>query len=185
MKSKELPDWEEVKAWRTGLMEDPFTADIIRFLLSPAVGEHVERPSRLAGREADQFFMEGGLLWKRKSGGEGYQLVVPHSHIRKVIEELHHSRVGGHCGVRKTATKVSARYYWPRWFHHVQECVGACKACQATAPGPDGREGPMGSLRCSRPWELVAMDMVGPLPTTTSGERFILVAICHFTKFVV
>ena len=43
----------------------------------------------------------------------------------------------------------------------------------------------MGSLRASRPWELVAMDMIGPLPVTTSGERFVLVAICHFTKFVV
>ena len=39
-------------------------------------------------------------------------------------------------------------------------------------------------LRPIRPLELIAADIVGPLPVSTTGKKYILVIIDHFTKYV-
>lgn len=35
----------------------------------------------------------------------------------------------------------------------------------------------------SRPWELISADLVGPLPKSSQGHRFILVVCDYFSKF--
>lgn len=35
----------------------------------------------------------------------------------------------------------------------------------------------------SEPFERTALDIVGPLPITTEGNRYVLVFVDHFTKF--
>jgi hypothetical protein len=42
----------------------------------------------------------------------------------------------------------------------------------------------MKSIEVGRPMELWAMDILGPLPTTTRGNQYILVMSDHFTKWV-
>lgn len=35
------------------------------------------------------------------------------------------------------------------------------------------------------PWQLFGMDWIGPLPTTTDGNRYILTLIDYFSRFVI
>lgn len=44
--------------------------------------------------------------------------------------------------------------------------------------------GILANIPFGEPWEVITVDKVGPLPTTTSGNKFILVAIDIFTKSV-
>lgn len=38
--------------------------------------------------------------------------------------------------------------------------------------------------RVTRPWQMVSVDLCGPLPRSTSGHRYILVVQDYFSKFV-
>ena len=81
--------------------------------------------------------------------------------------------------------KVRERFYWPTMFRDVNRFCRTCNACQR-------RKNPMKTLSAplqkmpvpSRPFEFVSVDHTGPLPLSLSGNRYILVISCHFTKWV-
>src|SRR5699024_6068371 len=49
---------------------------------------------------------------------------------------------------------------------------------------PVQRLGLMASSPPTQPWDTIAMDFAGPLPTSTRGNRFVLVIVDQFTKWV-
>jgi transposase InsO family protein len=49
---------------------------------------------------------------------------------------------------------------------------------------PDKYLGELGTIVSTRPWEVVGSDMLGPLPVTPQGYRYILTFTDHFTKWV-
>ena len=65
----------------------------------------------------------------------------------------------------------------------VKEFVRSCAGCQRAARNNNARA-PLQPLPCvSEPFEKVAFDLVGPLPRTSSGYKYILTMICLFTKY--
>lgn len=36
----------------------------------------------------------------------------------------------------------------------------------------------------TRPWQIIGIDVVGPLPTTNKGNVYIVDCVCHFTRYV-
>ena len=42
----------------------------------------------------------------------------------------------------------------------------------------------MGHLKAGAPWDVLAIDFMGPLPITRRGNRYILVMTDHFSKYV-
>ena len=64
----------------------------------------------------DSLKMSNGLLYKeslQKNGESKYfQLLVPRSSKKEVLEEVHNGVMGGHFGCRKTYEKVKIKYYW-------------------------------------------------------------------------
>lgn len=41
-----------------------------------------------------------------------------------------------------------------------------------------------GKPNVTQPWQMISLDLVGPLPRTYKGYRFILVVVDYFSKFV-
>lgn len=66
---------------------------------------------------------------------------------------------------------------------HVRSFVRSCRVCQHTKPSYQKKPGKMLSTTSTRPWETVAVDLMGPLPRSHAGHEFILVAVDHFTRF--
>ena len=65
----------------------------------------------------------------------------------------------------------------------VKEFVRSCAGCQRAARNDNSRA-PLQPLPCvSEPFEKVAFDLVGPLPHTSSGNRYILTMMCLYTKY--
>ena len=64
----------------------------------------------------------------------------------------------------------------------VRKVVRSCEICQADKHG--GTKGPQGRqrLHAGGPWQKVAVDLVGPMPETARGNRWILVLVDHFTR---
>ena len=160
--------------------------------------EKGERPERreIAGESAflgslwsqfNRLTMEDGLLFRTYESEDGktkhLQLVVPQKLVKDVMVMLHDTPTCGHLGARKTAERVMARLYWRGWRQDVEDYCRSCRVCsERNAPAKMPRA-KMGTMPCGYPMERVAMDVVGPLPKTIHGNRFILVVSDYFTRW--
>ena len=88
-----------------------------------------------------------------------------------------------HSGYRRTLSRLQLNWYWPRMVEDVRRLVGTCEVCQTAKQGgvkkPQGRQ----HLYAGRPWQKVAIDLVGPMPLTQKGNKWILVLTDHFTRW--
>jgi len=71
-----------------------------------------------------------------------------------------------HTGVQRVLTKLQLRWYWPSMGQDVQLKVRQCEICQASRHGPLPGEAGQQRLYARRPWQVVAVDLVGPMPLT-------------------
>ena len=65
----------------------------------------------------------------------------------------------------------------------VRAVVRGCEVCQAAKGGGTTSSGGRQRLYAGRPWQKVAVDLVGPMPETARGNKWILVLIDHFTRW--
>ena len=111
------------------------------------------------------------------------QLVLP-LHCRPVVLRLAHDvPLEGHLGVKKTRDRVLQRYYWPRVFNDVAEYCCTCKVCQRSQPRRPQRAPMVPMPLIAKPFQRIAMDIVGPLPRTLHGNRFILTICDYATRY--
>lgn len=104
--------------------------------------------------------------------GDQVDLVVVPEKLRKtVFNAAHTNLLAGHHGYRKTKQKMAASFYWLGMSQDVHQWSRACDTCQrgnikrrAKAPL---RPLPVITTR-------VAIDVVGPLPRTRRGYKYIL-----------
>ena len=137
-------------------------------------------------RQQDRLTLADGLLCRkfRPSSQEAssLQVVIPSSYIEKVLTLLHDN--SGHLGVRKTMEMVQQRAYWPGYGDRVERWVQECEKCQKRNPPPVKPQAPLGTIAASYPFEKVSWDIMGPLPASSSGHKYILVVTDIFTKWV-
>ncbi|CAK9834654.1 Retrovirus-related Pol polyprotein from transposon 17.6 [Anthophora retusa] len=104
-------------------------------------------------------------------------------HIQ-LIEEAHDSLVGGHKGVNKTYRRLKSRYTWPGMKNEIQEFIRKCKSCQEQKLVRAKTRQPMLITDTPlEPFDKIALDTVGPLPETPSGNRYILTMQDNLTKY--
>jgi hypothetical protein len=116
--------------------------------------------------------------------GSQPRLVVPNSLIDSVFTDVHEDPTAAHQGIRKTLSRVAAAFFWPGWRNDIIQRIRTCKSCQQRKD-PPAKAHPKATLVSSQPNELVAMDIMGPLVTTSDNNQFLLIMQDHFTKFVV
>lgn len=58
--------------------------------------------------------------------------------------------------------------------------------CKAVKQANYNLTTPMGKIRaCTEPWQMIAVDFLGPLPRSSSGNRWILTIVDCFTKYAI
>ena len=102
--------------------------------------------------------------------------IVPPSSLRPKILELAHE---GHPGMDRMKQRLRTKVWWPRIDSEVEKFVKACPSCLAVSRPPSPVPITPTQLPC-RPWEYVAMDFLGPLP---SG-KYVFVIIDYFSRFM-
>jgi len=111
-------------------------------------------------------------------------LVIPTSEIPRIMELAHDHATAAHLGRRKTLSRLTSRFYWPHMRRDVAHYIRACTLCQQYKPSNMKPGGLMQPIIVSEPWHTVGIDVTGPLPKTRRGNRFILVVVDYFTKWV-
>ena len=141
----------------------------------------------LLGEKLDKgySFVEGILVHTTldELGDELRRILVPKGRRKKVLELAHTSTLAGHFGGKKTFARLSGRFLWPRMWLEVKDFVRSCGGCQK-ASRKDKARAPLQPLQVeSEPFSKVAYDLVGPLPKSTRGYRYILTMMDLFSKF--
>ena len=103
------------------------------------------------------------------------QLIVPRSYVSKVLYMAHSHLLGAHLGMDKTRDRVLGRFYWPGVKKDIEDYFRACPECQRTTPRPSVRNPLIPMPLIEVPFDRLALDIVGPLPRTSRGHRYILV----------
>ncbi|GBM73782.1 Transposon Ty3-I Gag-Pol polyprotein [Araneus ventricosus] len=135
----------------------------------------------------DSLHLKDGVLYRKweSDGGNScrWQLNLPKSRIPEVLRETHDSASGGHFGVMKFLSKTRERFYWDRLRADVENWCRECHACGARK-GPKTRtKGRLQRYNVGAPFERMALDILGPFPVTTKGNRYVLVLMDYFTKW--
>ena len=130
--------------------------------------------------------MENGVLYSRWETNDGHgtrlQLVLPRSMVSEVLSALHDAPSAGQPGISKTLERVRERFYWYSQQHDVKDWCQQCKKCSRRKSPQQPERAPLVSSCPGYSFERIALDIMGPLPITESGPKYILVVGDHFTK---
>ena len=108
---------------------------------------------------------------------------VPSSLQSEVLEHIHAGSVGGHLDWSKTLEKLKTRFYWPGHYNDVMMWCSTCSICLTRkSPAPKSKA-PLTSITLGNTMQLVAVDLVGRLPWSPTGNSYILVTADYFTKW--
>ena len=86
-------------------------------------------------------------------------------------------------GIRKTTESIKQRFYWPGYESDIEMYVKECQQCQQHNPWQSHQHAPLGTITASYPFEKVSWDLMGPLPTTSAGNKYVLVITDIFSKW--
>jgi hypothetical protein len=100
-----------------------------------------------------------------------------------ILEQLHDSPMAGHLGKKKTQEKVSGECYWTGWRHATEQWCRKCPRCASRKGLVRKEHGKLHPYAMGAPMEQIAIDILGPLPRTDSGNRYLLVALDYFTNW--
>jgi hypothetical protein len=127
----------------------------------------------------------GLLLRKSTSPTSQDQVLVPLSLRAFILRRYHGLPVSGHLGRRRTYAQIKKSYYWPGLSKDVGKWIGACLACKRRkTPRPQSAGRPGAVSTATRPWEIVAIDIVSAGVTSKGNYTKILTVIDLFTRYV-
>jgi hypothetical protein len=127
------------------------------------------------------------FVWERthllRLWPDGTKKVVPTPEER--VKLIKHAQEDlRHFGVRRTYSLLKIHYWWRGMQQQVQALVARCVVCDRVrasfnAPMPYLQPLPIMGLGCR--WSL---DFAGPLPVTPRHNKYVLVMIEHFSKWI-
>ncbi|GFY24054.1 transposon Tf2-9 polyprotein [Trichonephila clavipes] len=80
-------------------------------------------------------------------------------------------------------SRIPERFFWGKVRADVEQWCKSCDACSARK-GPKIRSrGKLHRYNVGAPFERIAFDILGPLPRTVSGNKYLLVVMDYFTKW--
>ncbi len=181
-------DNPKVVRWGTRLSEYSFEVHHIAGIDNPlAVADALSRvhPVQVSAASSVSALQVAGAS-KRVPGSTVERPAVLVSSVVETIQYVH-SEAAGHRGVKATVDKLlRAGYNRSNLQQEVEYVIANCGICQkiANRRQDDDKSQPRftGIMEVGEEWSL---DTIGPLPADESGNTYIMVAICGFSRFVV
>ena len=119
------------------------------------------------------------LLYRNKSKE---CIVIPAS-LRNSILKWAHNNV--HHGYDRMMKRLEERYWWPLMRKDVAKLAATCHSCQSVKGGNNipFKSGSISTFSAKNIFELISIDICGPLPQTDNGNRYIVSIIDKFSRF--
>ncbi|XP_060758004.1 uncharacterized protein LOC132868818 [Neoarius graeffei] len=107
-------------------------------------------------------------------------LLVPSAMQQEVLQACHNPPHSGHLGEAKTLERLRQGYQIPDVHLFVKKCQH-CNECKAAGPL---KRAQLQSYQAGAPLDRLHLDILGPFPVSSSGNKYILVIIDQFTRWV-
>lgn len=172
---KKDPNLAPILKW----LEDEEPREDQLLLSSPATKHYWQHRNLLSIRDTVLYYK-----WICPGGDSKWLLVVPKDLKESVLLYCHDNILAGHMGMDKTKERVKRNCYW---FHVNQECeeyVKSCSTCNTSKKSQQKGKASMRLYHAGAPMEKVHIDILGPLTTTTKGNKYVFVMIDQFTKWI-
>ena len=140
------------------------------------------RLSRGEGKPVPFIVDDHGTLFRSTKGG--YQIVIPQSLQRRVLELTHHSLLTGHPGGRRMYAYLSRFAYWPSMSVDCYTVVKHCEKCARNRVMLRKKQKNLRLFPATAPSESVAIHILGELLETPRGNLLLLVITDRFSKLV-
>jgi len=126
---------------------------------------------------------DSGILVYQKHG-QPERVVVPKNYIDEIIHDFHSIPICGHFGTAKTIKKLRKKYFWLKFNSSIIKFIRKCDVCQKFKSILKRNRAHLNPIFAHYPFQLIHIDVVGPLTRTIDGNRYIIVVIDHFSKFI-
>lgn len=128
------------------------------------------------------FIIKNNYLYRKDKQKEGNLLRVIRIHeMEPVLYMVHNDPTSGHFGTEIMFNKIRTRYYWPQMYENIREYVKNCDSCQRR--GKPQTHQLLHPIPVHSPFYQIGIDFVGPLPKTSNGNKYIIVAMDYLTKW--
>ena len=160
--------------------QDP---EVMLWLQGGTNGEEEERreaaTARARGR-ALSYRWDGHRLWIQRQEGERQ---VPQPTERETLYWQVHNKLG-HYGGARTLQLLRTAYWWSNMQGDVRKWQGDCQACAQVRARKVKTEAELQSLPIRELGHRWSLDLLGELPMSRRGKRYVLVMIEHVSKWV-
>ncbi len=136
----------------------------------------LEEGKRARKRASNYCWKEQRLYFK--------EVYVPRPEERiPLVVQMHEDL--GHSGEQRMLVEICRKYFWHNRTEDVKSVVGRCQQCQLVGSEGSIRSGDeqLNSIPICDLFHRVALDTTGPLLETRSRNKYILVAIDHYSKW--
>ena len=134
----------------------------------------------------DNFCIENDILYVRDELSEmrvRYRAVLPRSLILRALHAVHSSPLAGHFGVERTLRRAKECFFWVGMHADVKRFIASCHKCMCFKTHrkrePEARKWPAAPHKFYR----VHIDVLGPLPSSAMGHKYICVFVDSFSRF--
>ena len=124
------------------------------------------------------------LIWRGRSGETKFKTIIPKSLQLVLLRQWHDSLQGGHLGANKTWGRArTSGYVWYDMRTTVRMYVRSCLVCAARRTGGERKQHELVQFPVGGRFELVGMDLVGPLPLSSRNNRYLLTITDYWTRW--
>lgn len=123
----------------------------------------------------------GGYVLKDNIVYHKDQLYIPSAKRINIIKEAH--TTCGHGGTVATMNKLK-NTYWPKMQSDINQFVKSCHVCQQRKVPREKPSGSMYHFEIYRPMQVVAMDILGSLTLSSHDNKYLIVSIDMFTRYI-
>ncbi|GFO46495.1 hypothetical protein PoB_007300000 [Plakobranchus ocellatus] len=131
----------------------------------------------------ETYYTCNGIIFRRTNNKcDIDQIVLPKSMRQEVLQACHDSPIAGHLGINATKKRVCSRFSWPSIVRDVTKYVKSCDICQRNCNKLPSLPIQIADI-IDRPFDKVAIDIVGPMMMSDSKNRFILTLVDAATRW--
>ena len=185
-----FPNELNLDKFKQVLLTDIFAGSMLQYLENDELPDNAIK-ARNVVLQADQYYAHEGLLyhiWHTPAKAHMpernvHRLYIPVQLIDTVLNNCHDHVLAAHFGFQRTYNRIRQRYFWKCMYRDVDNWVRSCISCSQRKTHRHKVLAPMVTMKVPGAFERVSVDILGPLPITTSGNRYVLCFSDHCTRW--
>ncbi len=168
--------------------QDPSLQDLIAYLEKGNLPDDVTNSRRIMATVDDYVYEDRTLYHLDKGRARSRnevrkQLVIPRSLKDEVMYSMHEEPMSGHLSFQKTYLRIKHRYFWVGMYSEIEKWCASCIDCATKKTPRNLTKSPLQPIPVEGPFDRVAVDILGPFPTSEKGNKYVIIFTDYFTKW--